>query len=96
MKGTWIQSLVGEDPTCQGASMPMCHYWACALEGGSYNYWAHMPQLLKPAHHRACAVQQDTPLQWEAHTQQLESSPCLSQLEKAGTPMKNPAQSKNQ
>ena len=22
--------------------------WACALEPGSHNYWAHVPQLLKP------------------------------------------------
>ena len=27
----------------------MCHkYWACALEPTSHNYWAHVPQLLKP------------------------------------------------
>ena len=26
------------------------HYWACALEPVSHNYWAHVPQLLKPAH----------------------------------------------
>ena len=95
MKGTRIQSLVGEDPTYQGASMPVCHYWACALEAGSYNYWAHMPQLLKPTSPGIHALPQEKPLQREANTLQLESSPYLSQLEKAGTPMKNPAQSKN-
>ena len=35
-----------------------------------YNYWVHMPQLLKPAPYRPCAPQ-------------LESSPCLLQLETA-------------
>ena len=25
MKGTWIQSLIGEDRTCCGATEPMCH-----------------------------------------------------------------------
>ena len=62
----------------------MCHnYWACALEPRSCNHWAHVSQLLKPAHPRACALQQEKPLQWEAHTPQLESNPCLPQLEKS-------------
>ena len=30
---------VREDPTCCGATKPVCH-----------NYWAHVPQLLKPTH----------------------------------------------
>ena len=38
MQGTRVQALVQEDPTCRGATKPMRH-----------NYWAHMPQLLKPA-----------------------------------------------
>ena len=25
MQGTWVQSLVGEDPTCHAATKPMCH-----------------------------------------------------------------------
>ena len=38
-----------EDPTCRGATKPVCHnYWACVLEPTSHNYWAHEPQLLKP------------------------------------------------
>ena len=54
MQGTWVQSLVQEDPTCRGATKPMRHnYWACALEPVSHNYWAHAPQLLKPACSRA-------------------------------------------
>ena len=51
MQGTWVQSLVREDPTCCGATKLVCHnYWACALEHASHNYWACVPQLLKPAH----------------------------------------------
>ena len=30
--------------------------------------WAHELQLLKPAHSKACAPQQEKPPQWEAHT----------------------------
>ena len=49
MQGTWVWSLVLEDPTWRGAAKPVCHnYWACALEPASHNYWAHIPQLLKP------------------------------------------------
>ena len=50
MQGTWVWSLVWEDPTCRRATKPMHHnYWACALEPASHNYWACVPQLLKPA-----------------------------------------------
>ena len=37
MQGTRVRALVQEDPTCRGATKPVCH-----------NYWAHVPQLLKP------------------------------------------------
>ena len=48
------------------------------------NYWAHAPQLLKPACLRACAPQQDKPAQWEGGwIPQLESSPNSPQLEKS-------------
>ena len=54
MRGTQVRSLVQEDPTCWGATKPVHHnYRACALEPASLNYWAHIPQLLKPAHPRA-------------------------------------------
>ena len=50
MQGTRVRALVREDPTCLGATGPVCHnYWACALEPASHNYWACEPQLLKPA-----------------------------------------------
>ena len=25
MQGTWVRALVGEDPTCRGATKPVCH-----------------------------------------------------------------------
>ena len=54
MQGTRVRSLVREDPTCRGATKPVCYnYWACALEPASHNYWAHAPQLWKPVHSRA-------------------------------------------
>ena len=69
MQGTRVWSLVQEDPTCRGATEPVCHnYWACALEPASHNYWAHaprahMPQLLSPRS--------------RAHTPQLLKPTCL-------------------
>ena len=50
MQGTWVWALFREDPTCRGATKPVCHnYWACTLEPASHNYWTYTPQLLKPA-----------------------------------------------
>ena len=37
MQGTRVRALVWEDPTCRGATKPVCH-----------SYWARVPQLLKP------------------------------------------------
>ena len=52
MEGTWVRSPVSKDPTCHGATKPMCHnYWASTLEPTSCSYGAHMPQLLKPVLH---------------------------------------------
>ena len=49
MQETRVQSLIQEDPTCQGAAKPMCHnYWACALKPGSRNSWAWVLQRLSP------------------------------------------------
>ena len=45
MQGTQVRALVRE------ATKPMHHNdWSCALEPASHNYWARVPQLLKPAH----------------------------------------------
>ena len=50
IQGTRVQALVREDPTCHKASKPVRYnYWPCALEPTSHSYWAHVPQLLKPA-----------------------------------------------
>ena len=38
-QGTRFGALVWEDPTCRGATKPMCH-----------SYVARVPQLLKPLH----------------------------------------------
>ena len=80
MQGTWVWSLVREDPTCHGATKPVSHnYWACALEPVSHSYWARAPQLLSPftttaeAHApRARAPQQEKPPCWEACAPQKE------------------------
>ena len=83
MQGTRVRSLVQEDPTCHGATKPMCHnYWACALQPVSHDYWASEPQLLDPhatateAHvPRACVLQQEKPPKWEARAPQRRVSP---------------------
>ena len=50
IQGTQVRALVRQDPTCRGAAKPMRrNYWVCALEPVSHNYWAHVPELLKPA-----------------------------------------------
>ena len=68
MQDTWVQSLIWEDPSCCGATNPEHHnYWVCALESETHGYWSL----------RACDLQQEKPLQWEALGLQLRSSPCL-------------------
>ena len=42
MQGTWVQSLVGEDPTCRAATEPVCTTVAPVLR-------ALGPQLLRPS-----------------------------------------------
>ena len=40
VRGTWIRSLVQEDPTCCGATKPVSHkYWAHSLASAGCNYW---------------------------------------------------------
>ena len=84
MQGTWVQSLVQEDPTWHGAAEPVCHnYWTLgALEPARRNYWAHMPQLLSPraATTEACAPrahapQQEKQPQWEGRAPQRRVAP---------------------
>ena len=57
MQGTWVQSLVQEDPTCHGGTKPVPHnYWDQALEPVSCSYGSPMP--------RTCAPQQEKPLRF--------------------------------
>ena len=58
IQGTWVRSLVREDPTCHGATETVCTTTeACAP--------------------RACAAQQEKPLQREARTSQQRVAPAL-------------------
>ena len=51
MQGTWVRALVGEAPTCRGATKPLRHnYWARAPR-------ACAPQQEKPPQWEACAPQ---------------------------------------
>ena len=67
------------------------NHGACALEPTNHNYWACILQLLKPIHPRTHALQQEKPLQWEAHILQLKNSPCSPQLEKACMQQQRPS-----
>ena len=50
LQGTQVQALVQEDPTCRGATKPVCHnYRAHAPQLLSLCSRARKPQLLKPA-----------------------------------------------
>ena len=53
------------------------NYWACTPEPRSCNYWAHVPQLLKPVCPRAHAPQREKTLQWEAWVPQWKVAPTL-------------------
>ena len=70
----WVWSLTQEDPTCCGATQPVCcNFWACALGSRSPNHWSpHMPEPV-PCNKRSHS-------KWEARELQLESSPCSPQL----------------
>ena len=109
MQGTWVWVLVQEDPTCRGATKPVCHnYWACALQPVSHNYWAHALQLLKPACSRArmlqllksvrlescSATRGDTAMRNLRTT--TNSSPRSPQLEKAHAQQQRPSAAKKQ
>ena len=87
--------ISNQDLTCCGTTKPMNHnYSVCVMEPGNCNYWAHVPQLLKPVCPRAHALQLEKPLQWEAYVPWLESSPDLLQLEKRSCSKEDLAQPK--
>ena len=66
MQETW-EDLTSSQVT--NAARPKL--WACALEPGSRNYWRHKLRLLKPVCPRARDLQQEYPLQREAHSASL-------------------------
>ena len=83
MQGTRVRALVQEDPTCRGATKPMRH-----------NYWAHVPQLLKPARlepvlHNKRSHDNEKPVH---HNKEWPRSP---QLEKAHVQQRRPNTAKN-
>ena len=83
---------VQEDPTCHAAKPVQqgpCNTTpeARALELTRHSYWSHVP--------RVCALQQEKPPRWEAHTTQLERSPGLLQLGQAHTQHWRPSAPKN-
>ena len=95
MQETPVRSLIQEDPTCCRATEPVCpNSWACSVESRNHNHWAQKPQLLKPAHPRAHALQQEKPCQWEAHAPPLESRVCSLQTEKSPHDHRDPAEPK--
>ena len=50
MQGTWVRSLVWEDPTCCRTAKLMClNYWAHVLESDSHSCWS--PRALQPVFH---------------------------------------------
>jgi len=53
-----------------------------------------VPQLLTPVCSRACALQQEKPLQWETYAQKPERSPRSLQIEKSLYSSEDPAQPK--
>ena len=91
MQETQVWSLVWGDPTHCRASKRVCQLLACALEPGNCHCWAHVPQLAKVAHSRACAAPQEKPLQWQVHTLQLERRPHRQQLEQKPTRKQGPS-----
>ena len=84
MEGTWVLSLVQEDPTyCRATKLVHPNYWACTLEPMSHNYWTHMPQLLKPVHLRSpCSSKRKATAMRPHAPPHLESSPTLASTRK--------------
>ena len=73
MQGTWVQSLLQEDPTCRGATKPVIVHnnRAGALEPGSHNYQVCNTVLETVFHNRGSHHNERTTFV------QLESSPRL-------------------
>ena len=75
MQGTWVR--------CLGATKSVHdNSWACTTEPMCRNYWAHKPQLLKPAHLEPVLHLRETTAMRSLHPT-AKSSPCSLQLKKA-------------
>ena len=95
MQGTQVRALAREDPTCHGATKPVCHnYWACALEPMSHNYWARVPQLLKPVRLEPVLRNKRSHHKRRPLTT-TKSRPRSPQVEKAPTQQRRPNAAKN-
>ena len=95
MQQTRVRALVREDPTCRGATKPVCHnYWACALEPLGHNYWARVPQLLKPMRLEPVLRNKRSHAMRSPRTA-TKSSPRSLQLEKARMQQQKPNAAKN-
>ena len=76
MTGTRVRALVREDPTCHGATKPMCHnYGAYALEPVCHNYQS-------PCASSPCSATREATAMRSTHTA-TKSSPRSPQLERA-------------
>ena len=82
MQGTWVRALGQEDSTCRGATKTM-----------SRNYWSPRATTTEACAPTAHALQQEKPLQWEAHA--LQRTPHLPQLETARVQQWRPNTAKN-
>ena len=81
MQGTRVRALAWEDPTCRGATKSVSH-----------NYWARVPQLLKPMHLEPVLHKRSHRNEKPVHRK---SSPRSPQLEKARTQQWKPNAAKN-
>ena len=90
MRETWVQSLVGEDPICCGATKPEHHnHWSRCSRA-----WELQLLSLHAATVEACMLQSLCSTAREARVPQLETSPLLLQPEKSPCNNKDSAQSK--
>ena len=87
MQGMQVQSPVWEDPTCYGATKPMCHYWLAhkslqvtATEPARHDYWS--LRSLGPASHNLWTLVPQL-LKPTAGQQVTLLSPCLQLLRPA-------------
>ena len=108
MQGTWVQSLLREDPTCLMATKPVHrNYWSlCFHKRSPHPHWEaharqletspHSPQLETSPHSPQLETSPHSPqLETSPHSPQLETSPHSPQLERACTEQRRPSTAKN-